>query len=943
MPPPPTAKPPNPISADVAAIEARVTRGEIKQAAEDARALLERTERAFGPDAAETAEAILVHTRLQLLDSSTPRPDLEPLAQRGCASTRTCWGPDDPKVGVALERLSLIAQRAADFPRRAQRRNGRLQAITRAFGPEDPRTLSARTGQASLLRDQGQFADARRIYEELATYERTGGGTPAKRIDLLNNLGTVLVYLGEGVPAQQRTGTRPHAGPCDVHGRAGDRRQAPLNLGGALAMQAEFPSAASRIQEAIPIFEKREGPDGPNVMACVANLGLALESLGDPMGALPYVKRSLAGSEKAFGPDHPRTLSIKVSLASILIELGQTEEARPLLEGARSALTAAFGADNPKLLWALGASARLELADGNYPAARRFAELEIAISESTFALDSANRLVGLGDAVEVYLELGNLDEARKLSEKMIRFSDVGGSKAADLPSAYRVLAGVERRAGDPAAAMRAVDHAIEATGNFAELDATELPYLITERARILAARGDLTKAAEEMRKGLGALEQRLGPTHPAATAARLDLADLLARTRRPSAAKPLYEQALASSASLYGERSIVVATQRNRSAEFRALHGHRSDAVRMALADAATIRDAVRGTARYLTEREALAFEIAHRSGLDVALWVLGQPNEPGSAAGQVWDEVIRSRAVILDEMATRHKLSLHGADPDLPALVRRAAAARERLARLAAGGSEAPTAARFRAAWDHAVQDRDQIEREIAAKTAGRAEGDRNEPGWRDIADHLRPEDAVVAYVQHGALPSPLSGPASAEYLAFVLRPGARSPSVVPIGPAVTVDALVAEWREAVAKAPPTLSGATGRRSEVPLFETGRALRRMVWDPVATKLRGADRVFVVPDGAMNLVNLAALPDDVGGYLVESGPLLHLLSTERDLLEPPHRSPAVQGLLAVGGVDFDAKPLRAEKVDDVTNPAARGEGGEVPGAPPSCEELRALR
>jgi CHAT domain-containing protein len=63
-------------------------------------------------------------------------------------------------------------------------------------------------------------------------------------------------------------------------------------------------------------------------------------------------------------------------------------------------------------------------------------------------------------------------------------------------------------------------------------------------------------------------------------------------------------------------------------------------------------------------------------------------------------------------------------------------------------------------------------------------------------------------------------------------------------------------------------------------------------------------RVFVVPDGLINLVNLAALPDG-RGYIVESGPVIHYLTTERDLLSPQRRADAPTALLAVGGPAFD--------------------------------------
>src|SRR4030095_7179182 len=66
------------------------------------------------------------------------------------------------------------------------------------------------------------------------------------------------------------------------------------------------------------------------------------------------------------------------------------------------------------------------------------------------------------------------------------------------------------------------------------------------------------------------------------------------------------------------------------------------------------------------------------------------------------------------------------------------------------------------------------------------------------------------------------------------------------------------------------------------------------------------DSVFVVPEGALNLVNLAALPTEGDRYLLETGPLLHYLSAERDLLQSDHAPARANELLALGGPDFDA-------------------------------------
>jgi len=146
--------------------------------------------------------------------------------------------------------------------------------------------------------------------------------------------------------------------------------------------------------------------------------------------------------------------------------------------------------------------------------------------------------------------------------------------------------------------------------------------------------------------------------------------------------------------------------------------------------------------------------------------------------------------------------------------------------------------------------------------------------------------------------------------YIAFVIRAGHRDPEAVPLGRADEIDALVASWKKE----------ASSGEVEAAYRAAGTALRKRVWDPLAPAIGDAARVFVVPDGSLNLVNLSALPLDDGSYLIERGPLLHYLSAERDLVPSgDHRHG--KGLLAVGAPNFDAISMFA---------SLRKPGGEAP-------------
>jgi hypothetical protein len=136
--------------------------------------------------------------------------------------------------------------------------------------------------------------------------------------------------------------------------------------------------------------------------------------------------------------------------------------------------------------------------------------------------------------------------------------------------------------------------------------------------------------------------------------------------------------------------------------------------------------------------------------------------------------------------------------------------------------------------------------------------------------------------------------------YLAFVLRSGEKDPQVVSLGSAAAIDDLVAAWRKEVSRG--GLETAYG--------DVGGSLRKSVWDRLTPAIGDARRVFVVPDGSLNLVSLAALPLDDGGFLVERGPLVHYVSAERDLV-PLGETRHGEGLLALGAPSYDATSMYA--------------------------------
>jgi CHAT domain-containing protein len=161
-------------------------------------------------------------------------------------------------------------------------------------------------------------------------------------------------------------------------------------------------------------------------------------------------------------------------------------------------------------------------------------------------------------------------------------------------------------------------------------------------------------------------------------------------------------------------------------------------------------------------------------------------------------------------------------------------------------------------------------------------------------------------------------------------------------LGPARDIDTLVARWREAAA-GPARNADTTSARGDAAYRRVAADLRRTIWDPVAPHLAGATRVFIVPDGALHLVNFAALPSGTTSYLAEVGPRLHYLSAERDLVTAKP-STIRQGLLAIGNPAFDGRPQTMAARAPVTAATGSQSAEQVYRGPrPTCGGFPSMR
>jgi CHAT domain-containing protein len=304
--------------------------------------------------------------------------------------------------------------------------------------------------------------------------------------------------------------------------------------------------------------------------------------------------------------------------------------------------------------------------------------------------------------------------------------------------------------------------------------------------------------------------------------------------------------------------------------------------------------------ARTLPERQALAYNKQRPQGLDIALSVLARHAELPTT--DIYQEMVRSRALVADEMARRQRNLNANNDPEVARLLKEMDKAR---ADLLAVEQAAPTKGGNSEAILQATGNMEKIERELAERSVDQRNDQRvTAVRLEDLRRSLPPRSVLISYVAYRRHAVEKVDPARTRtpaYLAFVLKPDSEIIRIFDLGDAKPIDELVSRAR-ASADAEAHAGGLGSIRNERAWREAGEALRKLVWDPMRAEVGNAKLILVVPDGSLNLIPFSSLPDGKG-YLVEHGPVIHVLSSERDLVTTDSTH-SKTGLVAFGNPSF---------------------------------------
>jgi|GEM_PF-1077236 len=694
----------------------------------------------------------------------------------------------------------------------------------------------------------------------------------------------------------------------------------PTSLGPILLQRAALEMNTAHFAAADSILAKAKdalalpGSDPGDVVRLMVLNGQFLQLTSRYAQAESVLTLSIEKAKATFGTGHPEVANPMQVLANVYLSTGRYDESRAWYERALNIRRAALGDEHPDIansINGLGVVARrLE----HYDEALRAYTQASAIARRTLGPSHPNTIQYDNNLAGVYYNLGLYEEAFPVVERGLAVRiQIYGKDHPDVAQSYQNLGTLKEKKGDLEGA--AADLA-ESRRIFSETlgpDSDQAFNATNLLAMAQAERGHLAEADSLERELVTRAKARSGPENPSLGYWIADLALIERDSRKPKEALATYGQALDIVKRHFGEDHPQAAQIFFEMAIVNAQVGNVNAAMENALQAETIGRERLALMAEALPERLALEYAGERPHGLPLAASLLASDPTNASVV-QVWDQLVRSRSLIQDEVAWRGRQLAVASEGHVKELAdRRSALLTEYANALVAEAERDPEEASALDSLRSALEGTE-IELMAASNEFRRAQT-RRHAGFADIQKALPPGAVLVSLFRYDRLSAhrwskPLQMASVPEYAAFVLPSASAAPKFLQLGSATSLDSLAGAWRTA-AGAPPVNSS-----DDKQLTASGTELGRRIWTPVAALCGQATQVYWVLDGDLALLNPYAWIGADGRYLVESGPAMHLLDAERDLLQDTSAQKGA-GLLALGDPDFDRTHLQHESATAV--------------------------
>ncbi|MCY1015904.1 CHAT domain-containing tetratricopeptide repeat protein [Pyxidicoccus sp. MSG2] len=783
--------------------------------------------------------------------------------------------------------------------------------------PTDLRLVEAQKlyAEGKKLREEGRYAEAAPVVERaLELRESLLGRTHLEVARCLNLLGDVHRSLGNYTRAEP------------FHQRALAIREASLgnnhldvahslnNLAIVYIEQGLYARAEPLYERALAIREAALGKHHPDVATSLNNLAILYSDQGLYARAEPLYERALAIREAALGKHHPDVAASLNNLAILYREQGFYARAEPLYERALAIREAALGKHHPNVAASLNNLAVLYDYQGLYARAEPLYERALAIREASFGKHHPDVATSLNNLAILYSDQGLYARAEPLYERALAIREAAlGKHHPDVAASLNNLAILYREQGFYARAEPLYERALAIREAALGKHHPDVAASLDNLGTLYVVRGHYARAEPLYARALAIQEAALGKHHPNVATSLDNLANLYRAQGLYAQAEPLYARALAIRETALGKKHPLVAQTLTDLARLHLAQKNLVGALplfrRALVASEEHLRQQIFG---FSDARLTSFLRLLHED--EQRLYSLARAHpEDARVRHLAFSAALLRKGRSVEELADTSRIifrNLGEADRETFARLR---ALRTQFSALSLAGLGSLSPVDYQQRLKDLTDKANAIEEELSRRAAPLRALSSLPPPERVIdrvANALPKNGALIELIVCNDTPlvptpgTPSSqSPGPMRYLALLLFADGHT-EAIDLGPAEPIDTAALHLHDALA------------RDSAAYQSAARALYKLAFRPLLPHLGKVQRLFVSPDGQLNLVPFAALHDG-RRFLVDALDITYLTSG-KDLLPRPENSSPATSVVVLANPDFSSRPAASPVTTQAT-------------------------
>lgn len=647
-------------------------------------------------------------------------------------------------------------------------------------------------------------------------------------------------------------------------------------------------------ERALEIRETLLGKDDPDYAQSLNNLGLMRKAMGHYAEAEANYWDALRIQRLALGADHPYCATFLSNLGGLYIETGDYVKAESCQRESLSIVKSARGESHLDYATSLNNLGALCLQTGDLLRAEAYHAQALEIRRRALAPAHPLYVTSLNNLATTYQALNKFPEAIELFQEALELTKrTGAERNSNYSTVVHNLATAYKQVGQYSDAERMQLLALELTERSVGKEHEAYATCLNNLGTLYRVTGDLKKAESRLRQAIEINAATVGKQHRNYAGSLLNLA------------------------AIHQERNEL-------------------DEAEMLIREALDITDNIlEVTSLSKSEREQLSHAAAETHGINgfvqFALAVGGRDES-------VYRYVLRAKGRI---QARQLLIRAVDEDPRLKLLKERLQRVTSQLAQAALSSPAPGKLSAWKQELASLAEQRDALDKELSNASVSFRNA-KSRPTMNEIRVQIAADTALLDFWEfyHYAPPNVKEQikPRWERRLAVFIVTKDRPLQLLDLGPSETLTEALAGWRGKEERPDFGTSPAAQKAAHV--------LREKLWLPIERHLKGIKLVLVSPDGELSKLPLAALPGrKPGSYLIEQYAFA-LVPVPASLGRPAEKitgDRVGESLLAIGGINYDAKPGTTKSSHDSPSPRAPHESAtqkynELPG---TVAEIRA--